>query len=175
MIWSGELEYRLQQDLHAVEVIQALINDAYRGGQGAGRWTTEQHLVAGDRITLQALQDLIEGNDSELIVGFDGERPRCCIALKRLTEAVEFGTYAVAPELQGQGCGKALLRYAEEYAAGMCQRFQVCVVSQNIALIEFYQRRGYHTSGKTLPYPVGLEVGTPKIADISLTLLVKEL
>ncbi|HAG94193.1 MAG: GNAT family N-acetyltransferase [Pseudomonadales bacterium] len=172
---SQELEYRVHRDPAALEDIRGLINAAYRGkDDGAGRWTTEQHLVDGERITAQALVQLIQQNDSDLIVGFAGDRPRCCIAVKRLADAVEFGTYAVAPELQGQGCGKALLQYAEAYARDWHHRFQVCVVSQNTALIDFYRRRGYRPSGDRLPYPVGQGVGTPKVAALTLTVLVKE-
>ena len=105
-----------------------------------GKWVGKNSgETSYEGITAQALMQLIQQNDSDLIVGFAGDRPRCCIAVKRLADAVEFGTYAVAPELQGQGCGKALLQYAEAYARDWHHRFQVCVVSQNTALIDFYR------------------------------------
>lgn len=167
------MQYRLQNDLAGLDRILELINSAYRGNEGAGRWTTEHHLVSGDRIDRESLVSLIEHPDSELIVGYDDDIAVACIAIKKLQHAVEFGTFAVAPYLHGMGHGSALLAYAESQARRYSQCFQVCVVNQNTALIQFYERRGYVRSGEALPYPVDQNVGQPKVADIALTLLEK--
>ena len=167
------MQFCIQSNIEGLDRILDLINSAYRGTTGAGRWTSEHHLVSGDRIEREALISLIEHSDSELIVGYDDATVVACIAVKRHTGVVEFGTFAVAPELQGLGLGSTLLEYAEAHARGYGNRFQVCVVSQNTDLINFYERRGYERTGERLPYPVDQNVGKPKIADISLTVLEK--
>ena len=171
------MQFQVQTDRDGLDRILALINDAYRGTEGAGRWTTEHHLVSGDRIDRASLIDLIEHPRSELIVGRDDNFLACCLGIKKLSTAIEFGTFAVASSLQGRGLGSRLLSYAEARVESDARAsrlpFQVCVVSQNTDLIRFYERRGYQRTGATLPYPVDQNVGTPKIDDINLTVLTK--
>lgn len=169
------MQFCIQYNLEGLDRILSLINGAYRGTTGAGRWTSEHHLVSGDRIDGESLISLIEHPDSELIVGYDDTIAVSCIAIKQLAGVVEFGTFAVAPDLQGMGFGSRLLSYAETHAQPYGNRYQVCVVSQNTDLIHFYERRGYVRTGEMLPYPVDQNVGKPKIADISLTVLEKNL
>ncbi|MEE2733535.1 MAG: GNAT family N-acetyltransferase [Pseudomonadota bacterium] len=173
--------FRIHTSLNGLERLLLLINGAYRGNSGARRWTSEQHLVAGDRIHRDALVSLIQHPQSELIVGVEGMEGVeegdvvSCIAIKQLTDAVEFGTFAVAPALQGLGYGAQLLDFAETHARRYGLPFQVCVVTQNTQLIRFYERRGYARTGALLPYPTDQNVGQPKCLDISLTQLVKPL
>lgn len=175
------MRFRIHTSLNGLEPLQRLINAAYRGNDGPGRWTTEQHLVAGDRIHRDALVSLIQHPQTELIVGVEGMagveegNVVSCIAIKQLEDAVEFGTFAVAPALQGLGYGAQLLDFAEAHARRYRLPFQVCVVTQNTQLIRFYERRGYVRTGALLPYPTDQNVGQPKRHDISLTQLVKPL
>jgi len=154
-------------------VLVALINSAYRGVEGAGRWTTEHHLVAGDRIDLNALETLINDSSCEFVVAEEDEQIWGCIALKYLGDRVEFGTFAVHPERHGAGLGSLLLAYAEDRARTRVAAFQVAVVSKNRALIQFYERRGYVYSGDSIAYPVHANVGEPKAPDLCLVVLSK--
>ncbi len=167
------MKFQIQNDTNDLDRVLEMINAAYRGVDGARRWTTEQHLVAGARIDQDALIGFIGDSDSELIVGYDDDAIVGCIGIKKLGTTVEFGTYAVAPNLHGRGVGSRLLAYAEQRAKGYARQFQVCVVTQNRNLIQFYERRGYQCTGDLLPYPEDQNVGKPKISDISLTVLAK--
>ena len=169
------MQFCIQSNVDGLDRILALINSAYRGTTGAGRWTSEHHLVSGDRIDRESLLSLIEHPHSELVVGYDDAIAVGCIAIKRHPAVVEFGTFAVAPDLQGMGFGASLLNFAETHARGHGNRYQVCVVTQNTHLINFYERRGYGRTGEVLPYPLDQNVGRPKIPDISLTVLEKVL
>lgn len=155
------------------EKLTDIINAAYRGLGGERRWTTEAHLVHGDRIRLQDLQAMIEEGDIELYVGYLDEQPVGCIAVKRRGPVTEFGTFAVDPDLHGLGYGKTLLQFAEGIARHYSDAFQVCVVSRNADLIAFYRRRGYQETGAKLAYPVGHNVGTPADEDLDLIVLSK--
>lgn len=158
-----------------VDALAQLINRAYRGSEGSGRWTTEQHLVEGERIQPEQLRELLQRNDVELLAALDeAENPIACISIHYLTEVAEFGTFAVDPQRHGSGLGKQLLAQAEQHASRKRQRFQVEVVNQNSALRNFYQRRGYQLTGETMPYPVQAGVGLPKIDGLHLQVLQKQ-
>lgn len=150
-----------------------LINRAYRSTEGQRRWTTEHHLVEGSRVTLSHIKHLIKDDAVSLLAGFIEGRPVCCIAVKHDIDKVEFGNFAVEPELQGRGVGKQLLEYAEQFSRHLGKCFEVSVVTANTRLIEFYIKRGYWANGEIRPYPVEDNVGIPRDPNLTLTVLTK--
>jgi ribosomal protein S18 acetylase RimI-like enzyme len=57
--------------------------------------------------------------------------------------------FSVAPQLQGGGIGKKLLKAAEEYAVHVkCNAIYMSVISVRAELIDWYKRRGYADTGK---------------------------
>lgn len=150
-----------------------LINRAYRGVDGERRWTTEQHLVTGDRLQAADLQKMLADSDLDWVIARQQAQVVGCIVIKYDAEYTEFGTFAVEPALHGSGLGKALLQFAEDHARARSAVFQVTVVEQNQNLVQFYQRRGYEHTGVRIPYPVTQNVGIPKQPDIELVLLRK--
>ena len=167
------MKYKIKKDLQNLKEISDLINSAYRGSEGNGRWTTEGHLVKGDRIHLNDLEQMILDENIDFVVGYTNNKPIACIAIKCHEYIIELGTFAIDPYLHGKGYGKELLAFAEKYASKYGNLFQVVVVNQNLDLINFYKRRGYLETGQLLPYPVHLNIGEPIIDDINLTVLQK--
>ena len=86
-----------------------LVNAAYRGVSGPRRWTTEAHLVQGDRLQKEDLERQVASGEIALYAGYLEEKSVCCIALKRDDHVTEFGMFAVDPALHGLGFGKQLL------------------------------------------------------------------
>lgn len=156
-----------------LDALVDLINSAYRGVGGAGRWTTENHLVAGDRIDRDGLLATIQDVETTFIVGYCCDNISACVAIKRYGGLAEFGTFAVDPELHGKGLGSELLCSAELMAPVEIKVFQVSVVSRNADLIAFYRRRGYRETGERIDYPSDLNVGTPRVDGLDLILLQK--
>ena len=143
----------VQHTLHA-SGLASLINAAYRGTNGAKRWTTEHGLIDGERISITAIGDLILDRSVRVFAAFDDDdRPRCCIAITFEGDVAEFGTFAVHPDEQGQGLGTLLLSFAEQYAAKRAHTLRVCVVNKSQNLLDFYLRRGYSFCEHTYPYP----------------------
>ncbi len=175
-ITKGEMCARNKGEIgrQDIDSLVNLINSAYRGVDGPGRWTTESHLVQGDRIKRDGLIAQIEDDDTDFIIGYLSDRVTACIAIKRFEDVVEFGTFAVDPELHANGYGGALLSYAESIAPENAILFQVSVVSKNTDLIAFYKRRGYQENGQKINYPAHLNVGKPKIDNLDLTILQKD-
>jgi Acetyltransferases len=166
------MQYIHKSDFSGLQKIADMINAAYRGIGGEGRWTTEAHLVKGDRIRLQDLEEIIRDEKNDFIVGYLDNLPACCIAIKKLDAITEFGLFAVAPQYQGENLGKSLLNYAEQCARPYSRKFQVTIVSANTSLVEFYQRRGYRNTNKRLPYP-DADVGQP-LQHLDLLVLQKD-
>jgi len=166
------MRYTHKTDLFDFQEIADMINTAYRGTDGEGRWTTEAHLVKGDRIRLQELEEIIRDDKTDFIVGYRDNFPVCCIAIKQLNDVTEFGLFAVAEQYQGKNIGKALLSYAEQCARPYSRKFQVTVVSANTSLVDFYQRRGYRNTHNRLPYP-DADVGQP-LQHLDLLVLQKD-
>src|SRR3954454_5751703 len=90
--------------------IVALVDSAYRGDASRVGWTTEADLLGGQRTDLQAVEALIDGTRSTILLALDGEDLVGCCHLEGRGEAVEyFGMYAVQPARQSEGIGGALL------------------------------------------------------------------
>ena len=169
------MQYFLQKDYANSVRLCKLINQAYRGSSGDQRWTSENHLIEGDRITLDDLHADIDSDSVDVIAGVEEGEILCCIAIKYGKEETEFGSFAVAPSLHGKGIGKQTFAYAENQARDRSKRFRVDVVSDNLALVDFYIKRGYVDTGERIPFPTNLDVGQPKKSDLTLTVLIKDL
>jgi ribosomal protein S18 acetylase RimI-like enzyme len=85
--------------------------------------------------------------------------------------------FAVRPDGQGSGLGKALLAAAEDHArTGGATTMEMCVIDRRTELIAWYERRGYVRTGETRPFPYGEPgVGFPHDADLRFAVLVKSL
>lgn len=150
-----------------------LVNSAYRGESSRQGWTTEAHLLDGQRIDEDGLREMLatpgaamllcQGPNEELLGSFYAHAAGSKLSLAML---------AVAPTGQGQGVGKWLLRAAE--ACGRqhgCTVSKMTVISVRLELIAFYERQGYCQTGATEPFPTDPRYGIPKQP---LTLLVLE-
>jgi ribosomal protein S18 acetylase RimI-like enzyme len=85
---------------------------------------------------------------------------------------------SVNPALQAGGLGKALIAAAEaavkrDYAAHV---MQMTVIKSRVALIAFYERRGYRNTGREEPFPLDdARFGLPKTRDLVFVVLEKPL
>ena len=79
--------------------------------------------------------------------------------------------------LQNTGFGRELLHSAEEYAAAHGARMmEITVVNIRNALISWYERRGYHLTGETRPFPYGdNRFGIPTRIDLEFVVMEKHL
>lgn len=158
-----------------IVAISALVNDAYRMPAGDGAWTSEAALIAGARIDPNAVQRLLEGADSVLIVGEYAGAVVACIHVAREHMDAQIGLFAVARAWQGRGLGRRLLADAEVVARGLgAHRAAMWVVTQRVDLIAFYERCGYRRTGDIGAYP-GEGVGTPRIPGLTIEALAKRL
>ena len=162
--------------LNDISELNTLINEAYRGDTSRQGWTTEANLLDGLRIDEVTLWMYLE--DPEIILlkntGEDG-KINGCVYLEPRGMKLYVGMFSVSPLLQGKGIGRELLIAAETYAL-QSERYimTMTVISIRYELIEWYERRGYKTTGEIVPFHVDKKFGVPK-QPIELVVLEKVL
>ena len=160
-----------------VPAIVALVESAYRGESGLRGWTTESHLLDGQRTDSADVAGLISRPDScVLLVERDGQLKASC-HVERQGNAGYFGMFAVDPGEQGHGLGKQVLAEAERIARDEwhCRAMRMTVIVQREELIAWYGRRGYQRTGESRPFPYGdKRFGVPRRDDLRFEVLLKE-
>jgi ribosomal protein S18 acetylase RimI-like enzyme len=150
-----------------------LVNSAYRGDSSRQGWTTEAHLLDGQRIDEEGIREMLAEPEAAMLLclGPDDELLGSFYAYPSAGK-VYLGMLAVDPAGQGRGVGKFLIRAAEDYGRQHgCTTSKMTVISVRPELIAFYERQGYHQTGETEPFPTDPRYGIPKQP---LTLLVLE-
>lgn len=168
---------RLADSLDASPIVD-LVQSAYRGETSRTGWTTEAHLLEGQRTDLRAVTEVIDAPDSVVLVVSDGGSPLACCHLEKRGDRAYFGMFAVAPDAQNTGIGRALLTGAEEFAVTVwgSTHLEMTVIRQRTDLIAYYVRRGYTDTAIRSPFPYGDErFGVPLRDDLEFTLLEKRL
>lgn len=158
--------------------ITTLVNSAYRGESSRAGWTTEEHLLDGQRTDAEAIAEIIASPDQWIWLAFDQGRLIGSMQLAREKDKIYLGMLTVSPPLQGQGVGRALLEKAEEIARNQlgAKAVRMTVISVRDELIAYYERRGYRRTGETKPFPMDdTRFGLPKRRDFHLVVLEKTL
>ena len=161
-----------------VPAIVALVESAYRGESGLRGWTTESHLLDGQRTDAQSVAELIARQGSTILLAErEGELIACC-HIEQRGEASYFGMFAVSPLLQMAGLGRTLLAEAERIAREEWRAvaMRMSVIEQRAELIAWYERRGYRLTGETGPFPYGQpRFGIPRRDDLRFVYMSKPL
>jgi ribosomal protein S18 acetylase RimI-like enzyme len=155
--------------------IAHLVNLAYRPTSSHAGWTHEADLISGDRTHVSKVQEIISAPDSTVIVAPHGTEIVACIHVEKVGNSSHLGMFAVAPAVQGNGLGKALLAFAEDFAFTSygSESLLMHVISQRVDLLQFYLRRGYRRMGCLEPYPTSAGAGIPKVDYLEIELLEK--
>jgi GNAT superfamily N-acetyltransferase len=161
-----------------VPALVQLVTSAYRGEASRAGWTTEADLLEGNRIVPEVLlADIARPRSRILLAGRDGELLGCAHVAEE-DGAGYFGMFAVWPERQGGGLGRAILAEAER-VAGQEWRLplmRMTVIDLRTELIAWYERRGYRRTGQTRPFPAtDPRFGLPLRDDLRFAVLEKEL
>lgn len=168
-------------EVRDVPALVPLVESAYRGEASKQGWTTEAELLDGQRTDAQGVSQLLEAPDSAIMVAFDAAAPDtllACAHIQMHEDGCHFGMFAVRPNLQRGGVGKALLAQCESYAAAEfgAQYMVMWVIWSRAELIAFYERRGYARTGEQMPFPYGdARFGLPKRDDLYFIVLKKAL
>jgi ribosomal protein S18 acetylase RimI-like enzyme len=86
------------------------------------------------------------------------------VYLEVKNENLYMGMLSVEPTLQGNGIGKLLVSSAIQYGQSLgLEKIQIQVVHLRQELILWYEKLGFITSDKIMPFEVPLAFGKPKV------------
>jgi len=166
-------------DADDVPAIVGLVESAYRGEASLAGWTSEAHLLDGQRTDAEAVTAVLGTPGSVLLLAeAGGQLMGCCQLERRPQGEAYFGMFSVRPGSQGQGWGGSILAEAERMARDQwgAGTMTMSVLAQRPDLIAWYERRGYRRTGQTRPFPYGDErAGIPRRPDLRFAVLAKAL
>lgn len=168
------LTYRITPATPAdVPALADVINRAYRSEATHAGWTTEGHLLEGPRIDEAMLRELLTAPHTTLLMAeATAGSPAGCVYLEQQAKTLYFSMLAVAPDAQAHGLGRLLLEAVETHARqAHCNLLKMSVLELRTELLAWYERRGYHRTGASEPFPATTRFGRPRQ---SLTLLTLE-
>lgn len=139
------------QDLPAVTQV---VNSAYHGEPGSKSWTSESHLVTGERTTESILLDLIQQPAVTMFKCSDeAGKVLGSVLLEKKEGTLYLGMLSVSPQAQASGIGKKLLQFGEDYAREhQYPSITITVIDLRHELIDWYKRKGFVPTGKLEPF-----------------------
>jgi len=166
-----------------VAAVVALVQASYRGDPSRVGWTTEADLLDGQRTDEREVIDIVRSPDAVLLVAEvtegDGDViVGCCHVGRHPGHTAHLGMFAVAPQRQGHGYGRAIVAEAERIARAElgATTMVMFVIRQRDDVIAWYERLGYRRTGRTEPFPYGDErFGLPRRPDLAFTVIAKSL
>jgi DNA-binding MarR family transcriptional regulator/ribosomal protein S18 acetylase RimI-like enzyme len=162
-----------------VPAVVRLLNHAYRGSDFNASWNSEAAFMDGDRTSETLLRCEIAAKPEATLLTWElWGTLQGCVWLEPLDGYTWYlGSLAVTPLLQNALAGRRLLAAAEDWVCargGM--RIRITVVNVRDTLIAWYERRGYHLTDESEPFPYADDrFGKPKRADLFFVVLTKEL
>jgi ribosomal protein S18 acetylase RimI-like enzyme len=156
--------------------VAALIELAYRGPDAKRGWTNEAEILVGPRTSVTQIERLIADPVSRFLTAFHGDQLVGCVLLQKHGDGAYFGMFAIAPDIQGGGLGKAMVAEAERAVAELwsAKFLRLTVISLRDKLIEWYERRGFVRTGAHEPFPFEEAAGALR-TDFDLIVLEKPL
>jgi ribosomal protein S18 acetylase RimI-like enzyme len=156
--------------------IAILVNSAYRGESSRQGWTTEADLLGGQRTDPDAILEILQTPDNVFLLCFLDDVLMGSVHLRREHKNCYLGMFAIKPDSQAQGLGKAFLLHVETFARAewRCETMTMTVIALRTELIQWYGRRGYVNTGEWADFPYGDErFGIPYCDDLKLCVLQK--
>ena len=142
-----------QATLADIPQLNKLINSAYRGDSSKQGWTTEAHLLEGIRCDEEMLGELLQTPSTIFLKYLENDQLLGCVRLDKQGQRMYLGMLAVAPNLQGGGIGKKLLKASEQEALRrQCNVIHMTVISVRPELVAWYERHGYVRTGEVIPF-----------------------
>jgi len=171
-----QLHFRIAEKSD-LERIVTLVNSAYRGETSRAGWTTEADLLGGQRTDAAEVGEFLAAQDSIILLCLNRHKIIGTVHLQHGKHVAYMGMLVIQPDLQGKGIGKKFMRAAEDTAIKMwgVEKMLMYVITLRHELIAFYERRGYHRTGKVKAFPDEVRFGIPKVAGLQIELLEKML
>jgi ribosomal protein S18 acetylase RimI-like enzyme len=143
--------------------LNSLVNGAYRGENAKKGWTHEADLIEGElRTDENVLRNMLANPDAVILKYTQDHKIIGCVYLEKRESHLYLGMLTVSPDVQARGIGKKLLHAAELYAEKTnCDLIEMTVITARTELLAWYERNGYHQTGKTKPFHTESRFGVP--------------
>lgn len=158
--------------------VAELVNSAYRGDSSKVGWTTEADILDGQRTDENEIILKIISKNSYILIAKENNNLVGSCELIANTEDSElyFGMFAIKPTLQNSGLGKIFLSHVENLAREWnLKKVSMTVITLRTELISYYKRRGYQVTNRFIPFPTEDRFGIPKVNDLKMVFLIKDL
>ncbi|GAA5815250.1 hypothetical protein MFLAVUS_008756 [Mucor flavus] len=142
-------------DLKYVTAATAVVNNAYRS---EGGWTTEQHIVSGQRCTEEDMTSFIteNGKPNTLLFALEQDNVVGTVQIQPSHEApneAEIGLFSVSPLHQSRGIGGKLIRQAMSEMKILGFNTAVMHVLENRPeILSWYKKLGFEETGERIPF-----------------------
>ncbi len=146
-----DIEIKIQiAGLNNARKITELVNSVYRGENSKKGWTTEADFLSGIRITEEKVKEIIERKDDLIFLALIGGKITGCVHLENTGSYSYLGMLSVDVNYQDKGIGKILINECERYTKEVLRlsEIRMKVISRRTELIEYYNRRGYRSTGE---------------------------
>jgi ribosomal protein S18 acetylase RimI-like enzyme len=138
-----------------VKALHALIESAYRGDSARRGWTHEADLLGGQRTDVESLAALLAMPGQTVLLAETDQGLAGCVNVADLAGRAYLGMLSVDPARQASGLGRRLIAEAEALARLQgATVMEMTVISRRVELIAWYERRGYHLTGRRAPFPM---------------------
>ncbi|MDU0370034.1 GNAT family N-acetyltransferase [Hymenobacter endophyticus] len=161
-----------------IPALTRLVNCAYRGEASEQGWTTEAHLLAGQRTDEDDLRDHLQAPGATFLLARTATQEVIgSVFLQQQGPDLYLGMLSVEPTLQAQGLGRQLVTAAEAHARQLgCTGIRITVISVRHELLAWYERLGFRRTGATVDFPTDTRFGIPRQTEpLVLLVLRKEL
>lgn len=147
-----------------VPQLAALINSGYRGDESLKGWTSEAHLLDGQRVDEDELiRQMNDASTTILKYSDDAGNIKGCVSLQKQRDKLYLGMLTVQPLAQTGGIGKQLLAAAEDFARSVgLYTITMTVITSRHELIAYYERRGYSKTGELVDLHIPERFGIPR-------------
>ena len=142
-------------DLDNAAAATAVVNNAYRS---EGGWTTETHIVGGQRCTEEGMKDYItnSGKPNTLLFAFEGSQIVGTVQIQPSQEnphEAEVGLFSVSPLHQSRGIGGKLIKEAMAEMLNLGFNTATMHVLENRPeILSWYKKLGFVETGERIPF-----------------------
>ena len=143
-----------------LDVLQPVIERAYRGDSAKLGWTHEADLLSDPRTDMATLAHIVDSPAQVLLAMFEDDTPLGCVNVADRGAGMAYlGLLCIEPARQGEHLGRQLIAAAEAHARDVfgCTAIEMTVIDRRRELIAYYVRRGWRVTGEKRDFPIPLD------------------
>jgi len=169
-----DITYRLATTTDSHNISQ-LVNLAFRNKPEDRAWTSDAHLIKGERTNPQMVSEMITKKNSFVLLALIDDGLVGCVHFNMIQTEAFIGTLSVSPTHQDYGIGKSLGEKARQHATEKlgATHFITHILTPRTDMILYALRIGYGLTGRLILYPNNQGYGQAENDKLTMTELRK--